>query len=225
MRALEGAERARSIFQGGSQTRQPPTPIALEHPEIRRAVAWGIDLFLFWFIDFWLERMIPQWGVGTKNPYLNYFIFNAPMFLYLTVMESSRWQASLGKIVVGLHVGTLQWGRVVPGLALRRALLAMFLWKSAIFLWLALVESLPKLQAELQVPFDLRLWVCLGLGGCLFVADARLRAGQRRLSLLTVGPWIVDYRTGTRVYAADFPALGAVALKSAEETWRQKERG
>jgi hypothetical protein len=118
----------------------------------------------------------------------SFMLLVLPVLLYFALMESSRWQATIGKRVVGLRVMTMGGGRVGFPRALLRNVLKLIPWELAhACLW-----RIPGWPLNPQEP---PIWVNLGLV-LVWVVVAVYAIG---LAISKTGQTPYDHLAGARV--------------------------
>ncbi|MFO7270603.1 RDD family protein [Sphaerobacter thermophilus] len=107
---------------------------------LRRGLAYAIDVALAYGVFVGVQtaltpirnRLDPVWM--TSGPRLEGYIFltiSLPVWCYFTLCEGSRWQATVGKRLLGLRVVTATGERVGWGRALLRTVVKLLPWDIA----------------------------------------------------------------------------------------------
>ena len=125
----------------------PPLALSSDHVRVakRRIAAFGVDYLI---IATWIG-LITAVGFGARAflgietaPVLSqgdklrghaiaFLSLTLPVVLYFAITESSRWQATIGKRVLGLRVQTVSGARVPVGRSLARSTFKFLPWEIA----------------------------------------------------------------------------------------------
>jgi uncharacterized RDD family membrane protein YckC len=111
----------------------------------RRAAAFLLDLVVLWTLFGVTMTFFPRAGVCPR------FIATLPPALYFILLESSSWQASLGKRLVGIRLMEATGRRVTLARAAARTALQFAPW-------FALISGIPWLITVAVIPYVMALF-------------------------------------------------------------------
>ena len=173
---------------------------------LRRGVAYAIDIALAYGAFVGIQtaltplrsRLGPLWM--TSGPPFEGYIFltiSLPIWCYFTLCEGSRWQATVGKRLLGLQVVTVAGQRVGWGRALLRTAVKLLPWDIA-HLTVALPTPLfidPETGALDWTRGDFRLGFLLAYAVLALTLEVVVRTPRRQaLHDLAAGTVVVPVR-------------------------------